>query len=627
MAPQKGTSRSTLRIVLFAFSLVLAGALFKIDTEVPLGIAIGALYTVVIFFSWLLQGKYDTLILAVICSVLLMVGFFNSPVPSLNKTSAEINRVISLILIWVCSMLVILAKKGFDGVEKALENLEDKVRDRTRELFQSREELKESERLYRYLYENAHEMYVSVDPHTAQIVKCNETLCEKLGYERNEIIGQPIFMVYHEDCMPQVKQAFEQFKKDGEVRNTELILETKSGRKLDVILNVSAATDDTGEIMFSRSSWIDVTEYKKSQNTLKEQDAQMRSLVQSATDAIFTSDHTGKITSWNAAAERIFGWAEKEVLGKPMTMIIPEKTEKSKNEFTQVITKGGKSQLGRTMEQIGFNSNGKKFPIEISLGAWKAGDNHAFVGIVRDLTERKRAEKAMLEKNLLLEQQNKELEQFVYIASHDLQEPLRTVTSFTELLATKYDDTFDEEGKKGMSFILEATARMRNLILGLLMYGRIGKDREIETVNCNELIKNVTNDLKSKIDETNAKIEVGKLPGKLRAYPTEIAQLFQNLVTNAIKFRNEKTTPKVHISSTQKNGHFQFAVKDNGIGFKEEHKDRIFKIFQRLHSRNKYAGTGIGLANCKKIVDLHQGKMWVESTPEKGSTFYFTIPK
>lgn len=227
-------------------------------------------------------------------------------------------------------------------------------------------------------------------------------------------------------------------------------------------------------------------------------------------------------------------------------------------------------------------------------------------------------------KNKELERKNIELEQFAYIASHDLQEPLRTTSSFVELLQSDYKGKLDEDGDKYLTYIAQASDRMKVLIKDLLEYSRIGKKKEIKEVDCNIMLNEVLADIGMATKERNAEITREALP-VLKGFPTEIKQLFQNLIMNAMKFTEKNVIPKINIAAKEVNDHWQFAVTDNGIGIAEEHNERIFVIFQRLHTRSEYAGSGIGLSHCKKIVELHKGRIWVDSAPGKGSTFYFTI--
>ena len=235
-------------------------------------------------------------------------------------------------------------------------------------------------------------------------------------------------------------------------------------------------------------------------------------------------------------------------------------------------------------------------------------------------------ENKKLEKlNAQLEAKNREMEQFAYIASHDLQEPVRTIANFAKLLSVNYAGKFDETANKSFNFIIEAADRMSALIKGLLDYSRIGRGVRLTTVNCNKLLSDIKKDLTSVIAETNAVLEISELPDVI-GNPTDLRLVFQNLINNAIKFSKEGTAPIIQIKSQIKNSNWEFSCKDNGIGIDKKHNSKIFQIFQRLHSRNEYDGTGIGLSHCRKIVELHGGKIWVKSKLNEGSTFYFTIP-
>ncbi len=228
-------------------------------------------------------------------------------------------------------------------------------------------------------------------------------------------------------------------------------------------------------------------------------------------------------------------------------------------------------------------------------------------------------------RQLQLVSKNKELEQFTYIASHDLQEPLRSVTSFSQLLDEEYRDKIGEEGGQYLDFLMEASTRMRNLIKGLLDYSRLGREAQLVTIKAGDVLAEVLVDLSTAITESKAAITIDALP-TITGYETEFRQLMQNLMSNAIKFRRPGFDPEIHVSAQRKGNGWEFSIKDNGIGIELEHQKKIFLIFQRLHNRSLYEGTGIGLANCQKIVELHGGTIRVESTKGQGSNFCFTIP-
>ncbi|NCI51867.1 PAS domain S-box protein [Sediminibacterium roseum] len=263
----------------------------------------------------------------------------------------------------------------------------------------------------------------------------------------------------------------------------------------------------------------------------------------------------------------------------------------------------------------------------------KNGKAVRLIGATRDISERKESEALLLELNNRLKQRadelaasNVELERFAYIASHDMQEPLRMITSFLQLFKKKYEDHIDETAEQYIHFAVDGADRMKKLIMDLLEYSRVGSNKgDITEVDTNELLKEVENVFLTRIEEMKATIVIGDLP-VIRANRTQMFQLFQNLIGNALKYHTGES-PRVEVEGKEEANHFTFSVRDNGIGIKPIFFEKIFVLFQRLHHKNEYSGTGIGLAICKKIVDKHGGRIWVESEPGKGSCFYFTISK
>jgi light-regulated signal transduction histidine kinase (bacteriophytochrome) len=219
-----------------------------------------------------------------------------------------------------------------------------------------------------------------------------------------------------------------------------------------------------------------------------------------------------------------------------------------------------------------------------------------------------------------------ELEQFSYVSNHDLQEPLRSLIQFAQLIKENYTGKLDKEGNKYIDFITNSAARMKELVKDLLEYSLLGKEGVKTTIDCNKIVGIVLDDLGVSINGSDAKITVQELP-TLNGYETELRLLFQNLITNSIKYQKKGEVPEINISAESHDKEWLFSIRDNGIGIDQKHFEKIFIIFQRLHNRSEYEGTGIGLAHCKKIVELHGGRIWVESSPGKGSTFLFTIPR
>ncbi|WP_445718698.1 PAS domain-containing sensor histidine kinase [Flavobacterium sp.] len=374
---------------------------------------------------------------------------------------------------------------------------------------------------------------------------------------------------------------------------------------------------------------IDISELKRVQNVVISNEDRNQMILNSALDAVIIIDTNGKITFWNAQAEKIFGWKSEEVLGKLLSdIIVPDRyrkihTEGIKNHFNG---KGGKT-INGIIEFPALNKKGEEFSIEFSiLPIYDNGIIVNYCSFLRDITARKEKENQVELQNKTLRNKNSELEQFTYITSHDLQEPLLTLISFSDLLLEEYSEVLDDEGKLYIEFINKSAYRMRALVTGLMEYARIGKRDDIKKINCNEVVKDVLKDLSVKINNTKSVFNVKHLP-IIRGHETYIRLLFQNLISNAIKFNKENIDPLVKIKCSENEHEWKFSVKDNGIGIEKENLDQVFIIFKRLNKDSLYQGYGIGLAHCKKIIDIHNGEIYVKSKLEKGSTFYFTISK
>jgi|GEM_PF-1634172 len=363
----------------------------------------------------------------------------------------------------------------------------------------------------------------------------------------------------------------------------------------------------------------------------------------------FGETGTNKVVFANNAFYRSFGYSKDEVIGhtsEELKLISPEENARilpilldylndtrSLAELQALSPKEGEELLKRLKEAMGDKSievlytrkNGETFYAIVSYDIIEISGKNYAISSYQDISEQKNNENRIIAYSKELERKNKEIEQFAYVASHDLQEPLRTISNFSTLLTQKQKAHPDNEEREYINYIHGSAQRMSQLIFDLLEYSRIGKDSDKVPIDCNKLVTEVLTDISASIKESAAEISVKRLPVVYGF--TYLKSLFLNLITNAIKFQKEGAHPVITISAADKGNEYLFSVKDNGIGIEKAYHAKIFQIFQRLHTRTEYEGTGIGLSQCKKIIELHGGEIWVESEPGEGSTFNFTIPK
>ncbi len=363
------------------------------------------------------------------------------------------------------------------------------------------------------------------------------------------------------------------------------------------------------------------------EGTLQDSRARLLGIVESAMDAVISVDADQRVVLFNAGAAEMFQCPVAEALGQPLDRFMPARFREHHREHIRHFGESGVTtrRMGALGELAGLRANGEEFPIEAAISRTVIAGKTVFTAIVRDITERKRAEAQLRQAAEELARSNNDLQQFAYVVSHDLQEPLRTISGFLGLLERKLHDGPDAEVREYMQYIVEGGQRMRQMIADLLAYSRVGaKDVKTETVALRQPLDRALEMLRGAIDESAAAIRVEDLP-TVRLNPGQWTQVFQNLIGNAVKFRSQRPL-EIQVGAKRDGQFWLVWVKDNGIGMSPEYRERIFEVFQRLHSRKQYPGTGIGLAICKKVVERHGGRIWVESEPEQGATFYFTIP-
>ena len=345
----------------------------------------------------------------------------------------------------------------------------------------------------------------------------------------------------------------------------------------------------------------------------------LSAIVDSSDDAIISKSLDGIITSWNKSAERLFGYLAEEAVGQPSTMLIP--TDRLEEE-PQIISRLKRGERVDHFETIRRRKDGRLIDISLTISPVRdvSGNIVGASKIARDITENKRM-------TAELERANAVLEQFTYSASHDLQEPLRTVKLYGQVLLENHGEHLDPEGRSALRFLQDGANRMETLLRDLLAYTRITKfEKPREKIDATLVLESAIQTLGGSISENNAKVECSSSLPSLRMHFAHLQQLFQNLIGNAIKYRKPGVPPVVLVSAKRQSPYWEFSIEDNGIGIDPKYADTIFVIFKRLHSSEEYPGTGLGLAICQRIVEQYDGRIWMESNMPKGSVFRFLIP-
>lgn len=442
-------------------------------------------------------------------------------------------------------------------------------------------------------------------------------------YGRPELVGQSIEILIPERFRKKHPKFRDMFFGSPSVREMgagrDLFGVRKDGTEFPVEIGLNPLVTADGTLVLA--SIIDITERKKAQE-------RFRLVVESAPNAMVLVNKDGSITLVNAQAEKLFGYEKKELIGSKLETLIPErfrgKHPKHRNVF---FASPSARAMGEGRDLYALRKDKTEIQVEIGLNPIETDEGQVVLASIIDITKRKEQESTIINQMSELGIKNKELEQFAYIASHDLQEPLRTISNYIQIIEEDYSEEMENETKAHLKTIHKATVRMNSLIKALLDFSRLGRNSKLTKVDFGKIVDEVISDLENLIRKTNTSIQVENLPISYGyGYETELRQVFQNLISNAIKFRKDNKPPEIRIGYEKKEDHLHFFVSDKGIGIESKDFERIFHIFQRLHLDDQYEGYGIGLANCKKIVELHRGKIWVEPEVGKGSKFCFTVP-
>jgi PAS domain S-box-containing protein len=454
-----------------------------------------------------------------------------------------------------------------------------------------------------------------------RIVIFNAAAEKMFGCPASEALGQPLErfvpMRFREAHAEQVRF----FGATGGTSRTMGRLGTIRGLRAngeEIPLETSISHVECGGKKLFTAILRDISERQRSEEMF-------RKAVESAPSGILMIDEHSRMVLVNDEAERLFGYMRDEMVGQTVEMLIPVRFRSAHPGHREAYRDSpSKRGMGQGRDLYGLRKDGTEFPVEVGLNPVATREGMQVLVAVVDITERKRAEREAEEHTRELQRSNAELEQFAYIASHDLQEPLRMVASYTELLAERYQGKLDANADKFIGYAVDGARRMQRLIHDLLSYARVSSQaKPLQATDASTVLTSVLTLMSKSIESSKAEVICQKLP-TVMADEVQLGQLFQNLINNALKFHGEKP-PRVEIGARVAGDTWQFSVTDNGIGMEKENGSRIFQMFQRLHTREEYEGTGIGLAISKRIVERHGGRIWFDSKPGQGSTFYFTL--
>jgi len=451
------------------------------------------------------------------------------------------------------------------------------------------------------------------------------TGAEKMyGYSSEEVLGKSIKAIIPPEKLAELEKILQTIRKGERLDHFETLRRRKDGKLIDVSLTVSPIKDASGSLIGASAIARDITEIKRAREIALEREKWFGALIEHSSDLLMQLDVEGKVIFVSPSAKRILGYETDEILNRIIFEFIhPDDLNLVHGLFKDILSKEDNAISGEA-----------RFRHKDGSWRWLEGSgknllyNHNIKAIVinaRDFTDRKKFEEKLTEFAAELKKNNEELESFAFIASHDLQEPLRIVSSYAQLFTQRFSDKLDETSSRYLAYIVDNIKRMQDMISGLLIYSRIGRKGQVMSlVDCDKICENALANLKLSIEQKGVNIQKGRLP-ILLANEVELLQLFQNLIGNAIKYC-DKEKAVVEISSYKGENSWVFCVRDNGIGIEQEYFQQIFEIFKRLHTQKEYPGTGIGLAICKKIVDTNGGDIWVESNLGEGSKFFFRMP-
>jgi PAS domain S-box-containing protein len=448
------------------------------------------------------------------------------------------------------------------------------------------------------------------------------------GYKAQEIIGTHFSVFYPSDqrAAGHPEEELETAAREGRYAEEGWRLR-KDGSRFWASVVITALRDDSGTLVGYAKVTRDLTERRVHEEQLRASEERLRLLIASVKDyAIFMLDPQGRIETWNPGAERLKGYKKEEIVGRHFSTFYPQADlDAGKPAHELEIA----AETGR-FEDEGWRrrKDGSRFWANVIISAVRdeKGQLVGFSKVTRDLTERRKSDLALKHALETVRRSNAELDEYASFVSHDLQEPLRKMSSFSDLLLLRFSAEIPAEGKDYLNYITDGARRMRRLIVDLLEYSRLGRESMPKAkVDLAEVLSETLRDLELPIKESGAEISVGPLP-TVPANRTALGRVFLNLLSNALKFRAAGRNPSIRVSCARQDGDCVVTIHDNGIGFEQDQAENIMRPFRRLHSKTEYPGSGIGLAAAQKIIQGHGGRLWASSTPGQGSTFYLSLP-
>jgi len=492
------------------------------------------------------------------------------------------------------------------------------------------DDLLNSETRYRRLFEASQDGILVLDAVTLEIIDVNPFMLDLLGYSREEFLGKELWEIGLFRDKGASQAAFRDLQDTGYLRYEDLPLETQKGQRREVEF-VSNVYDEDGRQAI-QCNIRDITE-RRQEEVIRER---LAAIVKSSEDAIISTDLKGIVTTWNSAAEKMFGYAGNEILGKPLLVIIPPDRADEALQIMDLIKRG---ETLNHFETVRIGKDGKHIDVSVTISPIK-DDDGTITGaskIARDISELKRAVKKIHQLNAELEQRvadrtaqlqaaNDELESFSYSVSHDLRAPLRHINGFTGALLEDYGDLLDDIGKGYLNQVCEASREMAQLIDDVLQLARVTRTEMVpEVIDMSEMAHSVVKAMRDKNGIRTVAVDI-KDGLSIRGDRRLIRILLTNLIGNAWKFSSKTENAEIVFDHKQNGDGKTFFVRDNGAGFDMEFADKLFGAFQRLHTFDEFEGTGIGLATVQRIVNRHGGRVWAKGAVDNGATFYFSLP-